>query len=156
MMHRSLLILGLIMAVFGLGCGNEDDSSSDVGPSDTDQKQELVPAELGVEFQLKVAETAFLESESIKVRFVTVFQDSRCPSDVVCIRAGEAKVTVKILKNDESLGDLVLISEAGNEKLATATSDGYSVRLVKVDPYPVSTQKIELSDYVITLVVTGT
>ena len=156
MLHKSLLILGLVIIVFGLGCDEEDDPPPNGVPADADQKQELVPAKLDVEFQLKVAETAFLESGSIKIRFVTVFHDSRCPSDVVCIRAGEAKVTVKILKNDESLGDLLLISEAGNEKLATVAFDNYSMRLAKVDPYPVSTQKIELSDYVITLVVKNT
>ena len=119
-----------------------------------DQEEDLIPAELGEQFQLTVNQTAFIESENMKITFSDVLEDSRCPSDVVCVWEGQISVLVSILQNEQPLGELMLTGRAGNEELATEGLEGYSIRLVLADPYPISTEIIELSDYVITLVVT--
>lgn len=142
-LRLSFVILISVMVVSGSGCNLLDNK----------QEGDLIPAELAEQFQLMVHQTAFIQSENIKITFSDVTEDSRCPSDVVCVWAGQIEVVVSILKNGENLGDLTLTGRAG-EELATATFDGYSVRLVQADPYPVSTETIELSDYIITLVVT--
>jgi len=117
------------------------------------QRESLINANLDTPFQLKINQTAFIESENLKIKFWNVTEDSRCPSDVVCVWVGQATVVVNILKNEQNLGDFSLTSRLGNEDLAIKTFDGYSIKLVKVDPYPKSTSKIKLSDYVITLLV---
>ena len=142
-----LLISGLIVSVSIMAC-NELDSPLIV------PEQDFIPAALDEQFQLKFGQTTFIHSENIKVRFLDVTGDSRCPSDVVCIWEGQVEILVNVLKNNQDLGDLTLVNRAGNDDLATQTFDGYSIKLAKVEPYPISTQKIELSDYVITLVVT--
>lgn len=103
------------------------------------------------QFQLKVNQTLSLQSDGIKVKFLNVTADSRCPSDVTCIWQGEAKVLVNILENNQNHdGNFSLTSSFGQQDLAVPVFDGYSIRVVKVDPYPSSSKKIPLSDYLVT------
>ena len=147
-LYKLFAIFSLVIVIFVSGC---DDTDNPV--LDGDQEENYIPAELNTQFQLKVYQTALIKSENIKIRLLNVTADSRCPSDVVCIWAGEVKILVNAMKDDQDLGDLTLTRQAGNDELATRTFDGFSIKLVKVDPYPVSTKKIELSEYIVTLVV---
>lgn len=113
-----------------------------------------IPVKLDSQFQLKVNQLAYVQSENIKIKFLDVIQDSRCPSDVVCIRAGEVAILVNVIKNNKNFGDFMLIISPGNEDLTSEIFDGYYIKLIKVDPYPNTSKKIELSDYVATLIVT--
>jgi len=115
--------------------------------------KESVPSIKGAQFQLKVNQTTSLESDSIKIKFLNVTEDSRCPSDVTCVWQGEVKIFVNIIKNNKALGDFSLTSRAGDKNLATQVFDGYSIQVVKVVPYPTSGKKISLSDYVATFVI---
>src|SRR5437867_1183279 len=115
--------------------------------------QDSVPSINGTQFQLKVNQTTSLESDSIKVKFLNVTTDSRCPSDVTCVWQGEVKIHVNIIENNKDLGNFSLTSRAGQEDLAIQSFDGYSIQVVKVEPYPTSGNKISLSDYVATLVI---
>ena len=145
--HFLLFTLFVIISI--LGCRLDDLISGD------DQEQDFISVALDSEFQLEVGQTGFVESENIKITFLEVTADSRCPSDVTCIWAGEVKVLVNIWKDDQDLGDSILVGQAANNDRAVKTFDGYSVKLLKVDPYPTSTQMIEPSDYIITLIVTA-
>lgn len=108
-------------------------------------------------FQIKGGETQSIRSEGIHVTFKDVF-DSRCPKDVQCIWAGEARVTAHILKNEQDLGDFALtLGASGTEKdLNPQFFDGYSVTLLKLNPYPMEASQVELSQYIATLVVSKT
>ncbi|HWQ18798.1 MAG TPA: cupredoxin family copper-binding protein [Methanotrichaceae archaeon] len=112
-----------------------------------------VSAKLGLPFQIRVGQTASIENEGIEVKFINVTGDSRCPSDVACIWAGQATVLVDVIKEGRDMGIFNLTSTTSSGGLAAKSFDGYSVRLDKIEPYPKSSQKIELSDYVATLVV---
>ena len=59
----------------------------------------VIPAELDVPFQLKINQTGFIKSENIKIFFLNVTEDSRCPSDVECIWPGQVTILINILKN---------------------------------------------------------
>jgi len=146
--HRIHLILSLAIIALGLGCRVEENPLLD-----SLLKHAFIPAKLDTQFQLKVDQTALIRSENMRIAFLDVAGDSRCPSDVVCIWAGEVSILVNIWKNHQNHGDLILTRGAGKGDQAAKTFDGYSIELVKVEPYPVSIQKIELPDYIITLVV---
>ena len=149
MLRNTFLLFALVVFISILGCRLDDLISGD------DQEQDYISAALGREFQLEVGQTGFVESENIKITFVEVTADSRCPSDVTCIWAGEVEVLVNIWKDDQEHGGSALVGPAVKDDRAVKTFDGYSVKLLKVDPYPISTQIIEASDYIITLVVTA-
>ena len=77
-------------------------------------------------------------------------EDSRCPADVLCVWQGEAKVLINVKKDSQDLGNFTLTSTAGKE---TQSFDGYSIKLVEVQPYPFSNKVTLQSDYVVTFTV---
>ncbi len=90
------------------------------------------------------------DQEGIKI-FVEEIEDTRCPSDVVCIWEGDAIVTMLMLANGQSQ----------NFELHTHPNDvnqmnvlGHLVTLVELTPYPVSTEPLpELAAYEVMITV---
>jgi len=76
---------------------------------------------------------------------ITEINDSRCPSDVVCV--WEGKADVKIVVESPQPGSIVL-STYDN---LIDTVGNFSFEIIEVLPYPISTQTIELEDYNVTL-----
>jgi hypothetical protein len=102
--------------------------------------------QLGVPFQLGFNQTATMQELQIKIANLA---DSRCPSDVTCVWQGQAKILIDINKSGQNLGNFSL--GLNDKNLAARSFDHYSIQLIKVDPYPISTKKIDLSDYDVTL-----
>jgi hypothetical protein len=148
MLRRIFLFLTLVAIISVLGCKVTDDPVSSNGDKD------YISAVLDKEFRLEMGQTGFVESENIKIKFLEVTGDSRCPSDVICVWAGEVKVLINIQLDDQDLGDSTLVGQAVNDDQAAKVFDGYSVRLLAVDPYPIKNETIQPSDYIITLIVT--
>jgi hypothetical protein len=96
-----------------------------------------------------------LNFENIKVKFVEVLQDSRCPKGVTCIWAGEVIVLVDIFKKGKKIESKKLTinyktpikSRFGN----LYTSDDLVISGINVQPYPVFDKKIKLEEYYIQL-----
>lgn len=110
----------------------------------------LVNAKLNVPFQLKINQIATIKSENLKIKFLNVSSDSRCPADVNCIWQGEVTIVVNIVKDGQNLGNFRLSSLLNPE----ITVNQYSVKLTNVSSGPVLSGKpIKISDYVVTLVV---
>jgi hypothetical protein len=114
----------------------------------TPQKASLVSARLGEPFTLGIGQGAIITLESLTVKVLNL-TDSRCPSDVQCIRAGEAAVMVQVVQNGKSIGTFNISTAAQSPKYVS----GYAVLLSRVEPYPVSIQPRVPSDYAITLIV---
>ncbi|MBM2831274.1 MAG: hypothetical protein HW414_326 [Dehalococcoidia bacterium] len=51
---------------------------------------------LGQEFSLSVGQSRRIQGEELTVKFLEVASDSRCPSKVTCIWAGEVKALVDV------------------------------------------------------------
>lgn len=111
-----------------------------------------IPASLGSQFQLKVNQVAVIQNENLKIKFLDITGDSRCPSDVICVWEGQATGEINVMKNNQDIGNFNLTSRAGAQDGQT-TVQGYSITLVNVQPYPLSTHQIGQSDYVISLIV---
>src|SRR6185503_16034330 len=69
-------------------------------------------------FKLAVNQMAYNEKEDIKVRFVNVTEDSRCPTDVQCIWAGQVSIMIEIARASDShiFGNLSLTKGGGSNK----------------------------------------
>lgn len=109
---------------------------------------DILNLKLGEEFEIGSNQTVSLPQENIVIRLVNV-TDSRCPSDVTCIWAGQTSVDLDIQKNRHAY-PLSLVS-LGGKSLAVKSFDHYVVQLIKVDPYPISGKTISFSDYIVTL-----
>jgi len=88
-------------------------------------------------------------TENISFRLFDV-EDSRCPSDVQCVWKGQVTVNVGVKVGWEDLGNYS-ISLNDPLDLSIIQLDQYSLQLVKVEPYPTSTNPIDLYDYVVTM-----
>lgn len=102
-------------------------------------------ASLNQEIQLAPNEQAAYGPQGLTVEFVRVVEDSRCPSDVECVWAGEVKVQVATRINDAEAVQHEI--KAGEH----ASVGAFRVVVVKVEPIPVSTRQIPQEEYRVTL-----
>jgi len=107
---------------------------------------------LGQSFTLRVGESAQIEAEALRIGFENVSADSRCPKGEQCISEGDATVRVWLQKAPAPKETRELHT---SPKEQGAVSDlSYDVRLLRLDPYPVTGRTIAQGDYVATLALT--
>ena len=87
---------------------------------------------------------------NIKIKFIEMIEDSRCPRDVQCIQAGNARVRVRVTRNGRA-ETLVLNS---NMQPESAVFAGYEFKLTALTPEPGSNIRINRNGYVATISVT--
>lgn len=105
-------------------------------------------AELDEPFTLRVGQTA--QVEGLRVTFTRVLEDSRCPVDVVCVWAGNAKVELELALTGHGQSTAELNSTLEPQEVEFA---GYLVRYLDLEPRPKSGQPIDPRAYRLTLVV---
>ena len=108
--------------------------------------EELLPEtfNLGSEEDFKWGGEYESSNNSLLFSIVEI-NDSRCPSDVVCVWEGKADVRINV---DSPHSGSILLSTYDNIK---DTVGDFSFELIDVSPYPISTETIELEDYNVTL-----
>lgn len=76
----------------------------------------------------------------IDIKFKAMISDSRCPKNVTCIRAGEAKVIVSVFKDGTFIKDQELIIDASGyliEEVHTFFStEDFKMMAFGLSPYP--------------------
>ena len=106
-------------------------------------------ATLGQPFELRVGKSATIAGEGLTISFEGVPSDSRCPTSVQCVWAGNAVVQVVASKDGKAAG----FELNTNLEPKTATYLTYTIELVSLEPYPTSTNSIPQSQYRATFVV---
>jgi hypothetical protein len=106
-------------------------------------------------FVLNVGQEGLTADGKLKIKFVSVPEDSRCPKGVNCIWAGNARVLLQVGKPTGAQAKLELNT---NPREATDGAAGggygqYQIKLVEVAPYPVTGQTGKPRNHTITLVV---
>ncbi|HEV8333467.1 MAG TPA: hypothetical protein VGQ22_18730 [Steroidobacteraceae bacterium] len=104
-------------------------------------------ATLDAPIQLAPGESAVFDAEHLQVKFVGIDSDSRCPSDVACVWAGEVLVRLTLRKDGRT-------KELGIKETQTLPVNGYSVTVLQVLPARKSSQPIPPADYRVTLKLT--
>ena len=69
----------------------------------------------------------------ITVKFVEIVEDSRCPPDVECVWAGNAKIRITLAKGRKAAKTFELNSALKPDSILF---EGYDIRLVDVRPRP--------------------
>jgi len=117
------------------------------------EKQPVGPsAPLNQQFTLPRGETVSIDGTSVRLQFVEVSGDSRCPADAFCIQGGDATVHVRALDSGAA-ADYSL--HTGDSSRAAATHRQLRIELVQLAPYPFSSRTIAQDDYRATLKVTA-
>ena len=109
-------------------------------------------APLDQEFTLARGETAAIGGTPMRLQFVEVTGDSRCPADALCIQGGDAIVHVRALETGTT-SDYML--HTGDSARSFAMHRQFRVELVQLMPYPFSSRIIAPDDYRATLKVTA-
>jgi hypothetical protein len=122
-----LLIIVLLLPAVSLACNSD-----------------RVTASLVEKFTLPVGKAAVITGESLKIKFVEVTGDSRCPTGVQCIQAGDAKCLMLISYFD-SQSSLTFAQQGGNES-NTVDFNVYKITF-KLEPYPQAGKQIKPEDY---------
>ncbi len=102
-------------------------------------------ANLDQEIQLAPKEQAAFGQQGLSVEFIRVVEDSRCPSDVTCVWAGEVKVQLATRMN---------AAEATQHEITAgqqATVGEFRLLVVQVQPERLSTREISPEQYRVTL-----
>ncbi len=107
-------------------------------------------ARLDQEFEIKLGQEVWIKKEGLKISFSNVAEDSRCPTGVDCIWAGNGKVVLKLSKTRRRAVWMNL--NTGVDPKQDAYRD-YEIKLVSLNPYPKKDVKIRKREYVATLVV---
>jgi hypothetical protein len=107
-------------------------------------------AALDQEFEVKLGRQVLIKSEGLRVSFVAVTEESRCPEGVECIRAGNAQIMLKVSKAGKRARLLKL--NTGQDPKHDLYRD-YDIKLVGLEPHPKKDVRIRKRDYAATLVV---
>jgi hypothetical protein len=127
-----LAIIALLFSLFITACSSNN-----------------VTAALGTQFTLPAGKSAVISGESLKIKFVEVTGDSRCPTGVECIQAGDVKCLMLINYNDSQSS--LTFTQQGDSTI----QDFNVYRMTfKVDPYPQAGKQIKPEDYKMVMTVT--
>lgn len=112
--------------------------------------EKVIIAEPDVAFSLPIGKTAGVSGSPARITFRQVREDSRCPRNVVCIWAGDARIEVTVSREGSpSETALLTLSSPGNE----AQAGGLLVRFVSLAPYPATPNPSAPRQYVAELLI---
>lgn len=148
-----LLALVTVALLIVAACGSDDPTPTptltpEPTPTLNSGEDETI---LGEPFTLKVGQSVTLAEAGMTLSFVSVTQDSRCPSDVTCVQAGSGTVALTVVRTDGQRDELRLPIGSGGE--FTARSPDFAITVSNLLPYPVSTLPIAPTDYQVTVAV---
>lgn len=111
------------------------------------------PAVLGDPFNISVGASVVFTGAELRLTFLAVKNDSQCPIDAVCVRAGDATVQLSVQAAVADAVPVTLVAGVEDPAKATATVDGYSLTALDLSPAPFASKPISQGDYVLRLVV---
>lgn len=95
--------------------------------------------------------------DNLRVKFVNVINDSRCPKNVNCVRAGEAEVQIEIYKEDKLIETKVIeitpTTHLFNELPILGMTNNSVIKGYNLLPYPELGISIQKKDYTFQVIV---
>src|SRR5829696_5891659 len=137
-MRKIQVVAALLLLVTACMTPSQPGTSGGVTPT--------IDASMGSEFENSAGQEAKVQGSSIVIRFNGVTEDSRCPSDVQCVWAGDAVVRL-------SLSGAGAIDASVHTTLdpKAVQHAGRTITLVDLKPIPRSGTKIMALEYIATL-----
>lgn len=136
-------VVGLILG----GCMSASQPSTGTTPPSN-----AIQVAAGQNFDLAAGQAARVTNTPITVIFRSVSQDSRCPSDVQCVWAGDGAIRLG-LQSTTAPSEETTVHTGLDPK--TVDYSGYRIRVVGLAPYPKSGSPISAGKYVVTLQVSS-
>jgi hypothetical protein len=130
--------LSLVLALGLSLCGN---------PQPFDPQIEVA---LDEPFLVRVGQSAEIAGADLRIRFDRVGEDSRCPSDVVCVWGGNARVQLTV----EADGEVEALELNSGMDPRSTVLKGFRLSLEAVEPEARTTITIDPAEYLVSLRVT--
>ena len=131
--HAKVVALASLVAACGLSTGPG-------APGDDDPQ----------EVELAYGEEIQIPGTVLRVAFLGVAEDSRCPVDVTCVWEGDAAVEIGLTAGSGPT-HLHVLHTAGVLEPKAVDFNGVRVTLVSIEPAPREGESIPEEDYVVTL-----
>jgi hypothetical protein len=114
--------------------------------------QAVKEVSLDQEFTIKAGQQVEITGANLRITFTSVAEDSRCPVDVECVWAGNAKLNMEVKRSKKKY-----INAALNTTLEPREIDykGYKIKLLRVTPERRVNAVPNPADYEATIVVSG-
>jgi hypothetical protein len=139
---RRVALLFVASALVSLACAG---SGAAVG-ANTPATTKVVAVEQ--DFDLSPGQTAVVDGGALTVSFEKVSEDSRCPTGVQCIWAGNGAVTLTATTPSSGKHAVTLNTTLTPHSARAGT---YEVSLIGLNPYPTQGSRIDPASYVVTL-----
>jgi hypothetical protein len=110
----------------------------------------VIVAEPGVAFSLPVGKTAALGGNGSRITFTRVTEESRCPTSVVCVWEGDAKIEVTVSRDGGAPASRVFSLKVPDNE---GRVGDLFVRFVSLAPYPRNPGPADPRAYVAELVI---
>jgi hypothetical protein len=133
MLKRVIFIMGMLNIIGLLLAGCSTEANTPAGPSP------------GEQFTLPVGQSVSIKGENLTIKFEKVTNDSRCPTGVQCIWAGEAKCQMSVTSNG-SVSTIVLTVSGASEAVGQPLVQNYKANF-QLHPYPEAGKQIAEQDY---------
>ena len=137
-MKKLAVVMTLLLSAIACMTPSQPGGSGGITPA--------IQVEVGREFDIAVGQEAKVEGTSVVIRFRGVTNDSRCPSNVQCVWAGNAVAGFDLRGAGTSDGSLNTTLEPKSVRYG-----GYTISLVGLKPIPRSGSTIPELEYVATL-----
>jgi hypothetical protein len=108
---------------------------------------------LDEEFTIKVGQQVEVKDASLRITFMAVGEDSRCPVDVNCVWAGNARLNLEVKRSKRKFVSAPINTTLEPREIVFKE---YKVKLIGVKPPRKAGSPIEPADYEATLVVSST
>jgi len=105
----------------------------------------------GQEFKIKKGQEVVVRGGTLRIRFRSVLQDSRCPTGVNCVWAGNGEVAIAVARSNQKQVVKRLNTSSDPKEIVYK---GFKIKLVALNPYPKVNRRIARKDYEATMVVT--
>lgn len=119
-------------------------------------REPAVPATLDRPFDLPRGRVALVTGADLRLEFLRISSDSRCPMNATCIWMGEATVALEVQRGSESPESIVARLPGrviAPDSIAWTRWRDVRIGLARLLPYPTAGVPVDSSTYVATLVV---
>jgi len=107
-------------------------------------------AQTNQEIKLLINKQKIVTKDKLTIKFVSLVEDSRCPTDTNCIWAGNAKIKIQVGKGRTGAKTFQINT---NLEPQTVSFAGYEIKLVSLTPEPASNIRINRNGYTATFAV---
>ncbi len=111
----------------------------------------FLQAQTNQKVTVQINQQKTVAKNKLTIKFVSLIEDSRCPSDTNCIWAGNARITIKV-SNGKSAAKTFELNT--NLKPQTVSFAGYEIKLASLTPQPATNIRINRNGYTATFAIT--